>query len=136
MYQVMTHAEYVDSLRQLADFYEAHSEIPLPGGAAEMRIYQVNSRKDAATLARAFGACEKEYTDDLFYITKKIGAISLCGVFTRNEVCERVVVGTRIVPERVVPAIQAQPEQVIPEQEEEIYEWKCSPILGDEAAAQ
>lgn len=48
---------------------------------------------------------------------------------TREAVCERVVTGTKKI---TVPAVEAQPERV---ETVEDVEWRCMPLLADEAVS-
>jgi len=123
---------FVESLRELADFYEAHPECPLPSFPS-LNIFADRSDEAVARQQfRAFGAFEKEFLEDWFVARKRFGVITLELNAKREQVCRKVVVGTRQVPERVVPA---QPETVIPAHTEEITEWQCEPILDAKAGA-
>lgn len=122
----MTHKQYADSLRQIADFFEQHTDISLPHNGAEFSYFTANSKKDAARLIRALGACKKEYDtayEGSFVITKMFGDIQFMAVLNREAVCERKQVGTRPVPETILPARE---EQIIAAHEEPVYEWRCS----------
>ena len=124
--------EYVKGLRDLADWYEAHPEIELPYEPVHDN-YAVNSKEDAASVIRALGRCDKEYSGNLLTISRQFGPIKAKFVFYREAVCRKVVVGTREVPEQVIPA---QPEEVIPAHVEEITKWECEPILATEKEAE
>ena len=127
----MTHAEYADGLRQVADFLEAHSEIELP--EPTLTAYSLYSKEKAAATARAMsqgGRCDKVFEDTLVRLKRVFGTITLEYLGTRSSVCERVKVGTRIVPEQYVAPKPATEAQVIPEHEEAVYEWKCAPLLA------
>lgn len=115
----ITHKDYADGLRQIADWYEAHPEIALPTPAT-LGNYMLNTKEEAAQVSRALGTCEKTYTDTMFYISRQFDAVRLEFVFFRNAVCVPRVVGTEDVPERVIPA-----------HTRDIVEWDCSPILGE-----
>lgn len=119
-------AEYASGLRLLADWVEAHPGIDLP--STSLSVYSLNSKEKAATCLLALKPCEKKYDGDLFRISRKFGPITLSYVFTRSAVCNKKLVGTKVIPETVKPA---EPEEIIPEHEEEIYEWVCDePILN------
>src|SRR5580692_5397425 len=116
----MTHREYAESLRAVADWFEAHPEVAIPHDAGEIGLYNVHTRAQMEVVARAFGACEKEYTEGYFKLKKKIGGIEIRAVASREQVCKKRIVGTEIVP-----------EQVIPTYVREIVEWECfeTPLL-------
>lgn len=110
----------LNDTRAMLDWLEAHPDVPLPqeidfGGFA---IYSMDTKQDALLLAREFGAARKEYDGSFLHLSKKFGTQALRAVFNRESVCERVVVGTEVVPERV------EPERI-----REIIEWRCEPIL-------
>jgi hypothetical protein len=112
----------LNDVRAVLDWLEAHPEVPLPydidcGG---FMISSVNLKEELQQLAREFGECEKEFSDDSFRLRKRFGTSSLYAFTERKEVCERVVVGTEEVPERVQPAYTR-----------EIVEWRCTePLLS------
>ena len=119
----MTHKEYADSLRLIADFFENNEQVALPHDAEEFRYFAAQSKEDMSTVAKALGSCKKVILDDFFELHAKFGAILFNAVANRGRVCERVVVGKETIPERVVP------EQIVPEHEVEIIEWRCPEAL-------
>ena len=114
------HKRFAESLREIAAFYEAHPEIPLP--LAEIGNYAVDTKNDAINVVRALGSCKKEYLDDYFTITKQVGDLTHKFVFSRANVCTRREVGESIIPEQVIPA-----------QTVKVYEWDCHPVLAPES---
>lgn len=140
---------FIDGLRQVADFLDAHPDVKLPyiGGhydipAPTMPIY-VNTWNGGepasqvmAKIARAMGTAEKHYEDrhELFMLVRKFGGISLVAQVDRDELCTKVVVGTREVeveePEQaaVQAAIAALPKVKRVEVVEEVR-WECHPLL-------
>ena len=114
------HKEYATGLRLVADFIEQHPELPLP--PTEFSNYSLNTKEEAEKLMRALGTCEKVYTDQMFYLVKKFGALTYRGVFFRDEVCTRIQVGEKLVPEHHLPARDAE---TIAEHMEPVYEWRC-----------
>lgn len=126
----MTHTEYANGLRQVADFLEFHPEIKLP--QAQLNCYAIFNKDEAAAVLHAFGNAKKEYDDSIFLLSKDFGAVNLRYVGQRKAVCEKVVVGIKFVPERTEPAIEAQPERVVPAHEEPVMEWRCGSILAPE----
>ncbi len=113
--------EYVQSLRLIADWFEANPEVPIPHDADVFYLYSLDTRKEMEMVARIFGSCEKEYTAGLFKLKKKFGEIEMCVVATREQVCKRKVVGAKLVPEQVIPAHNV-----------DIVEWECfdTPLLS------
>ena len=122
---MLTNAEYATSLRLIADWFESHPEVKPPHDAHEIVLYNVHTRAEMETVARNMGSCEKEYTEGFFKLKKQIGAIELRAVASRDQVCKKRIVGTRIVP-----------EQVISEHVEELVEWECfdKPLLAPPSA--
>lgn len=113
----------INDVRALLDWLETHEEVDLPYDFTNgFMISAPTERDEIAALARSFGECEKQFADDHFYLRKRFGSASLYGFTSRAKVCERVVVGTEMVPERITPAY-----------EREIVEWRCDePLLNGE----
>ena len=120
----MTHNEYAESLRQIADWWEAHPEVPLPYDMSPFR-YVATKRDEMTKIAAALGSCEKDYDGGLFYLRKHFGAVQFEAFVAREQVCERKVVGKRRVAKRVIPA-----------HTEDIVEWECfdKPLLAPPSA--
>ena len=117
----MTHSQYASSLRMIADWFEAHPEVPLPHDAAEFGLFTVHDREGMEKVARIFGSCEKEYTEGFFKLKKKFGEIEMRVIASRDQVCKRKVVGVKLVPEVTIPA-----------HNKDIVEWECfeTPLLA------
>jgi hypothetical protein len=113
----MTHAEYANALRRIADWIEVHPDLPLPSQTQLDFLSGVDTKEDLAKFARGFGECKKDF-----------GGIKLRAVAWRKNVCERVVVGTREVPEEIIPA------RLVPAHMEDIVEWKCPESLLEEVS--
>lgn len=122
----MTNQEYADSLRLIADWFEAHTEVAPPHDADLIHLYNVHTREDMERVARNFGSCEKDYDDGYFRLKKKFGEITVEAVASRDQVCKKKIVGARVVP-----------EQVIPSYVQEIVEWECfeTPLLAPRESA-
>jgi len=137
---------FIDGLHQIADFLAEHPEVPLPylGNSVtlgintpSLPIYLVakdGTQRDAiATIARAMGKAEKLTDGDpgaRFYVWRKFAGIALVASADRDEVCERVVTGTREVT-REVPdpeALAAVPKVTVTEIVEDVT-WECGPLL-------
>src|SRR5690242_12905173 len=109
-----TRQDFIDGLHQIADFLAEHPEVPLPHlesyatGAfvPTMSIYLVGDKDQRgllAGIARAMGGAEKRVNDatDRFMVYRRFAGIALAASAERNEVCERVVTGTREVTEEI-----------------------------------
>lgn len=116
----MTAQDYVNGLRQIADWFEAHPDMPVPF-TSDITIYNAPSAVDAV---KALGSCRKRYDDYSLLIERDFPGVKLQFYFLRGAVCKMRVVGTEEVPERVVPATVRQ-----------IVEWDCDPLLGEGAAS-
>lgn len=122
--------DFAEGLRQIADWYEAHPEVMLPydnGGLGALMIYgEPDTKERAAEIVRALGTVTKRLDANSSYLrlTRYFNGVGLCFVFDRETVCERRVVGTKI-----IPAMPARPAE--PEREEEIIEWDCHAILSE-----
>lgn len=117
----MTGSEFAKGLRQLADWYDAHPEAPVPN---ETSLYAcaTDTKEEAVRIATMLGSCQKEWNNATLTLVKTFGAVRLGFVFWRSSVCTSRIVGTREVPERVVPA-----------RTENIVAWDCHPLLQPDA---
>jgi hypothetical protein len=113
--------QILNDMQRLIDWLRSHPEVNLPHDFAYgMMLQGYNQREELTQLARSFGECEKEFSDESFYLRKRFGSVAVYAFTARNQVCERVVVGTEEIPERVSPAYTR-----------EIVEWQCTePLLG------
>jgi hypothetical protein len=124
----VTATEYARSLRLLADFWEQNPHLAGPYDP-DVCYAQFEGKQQAAMITRLLGQAEKQYDDTLFKIVHKFGCIEARFLFTRELVCERKVVGTKVIPEHVIPARE---EIHIPERTEEIVEWDCGSLLASD----
>ena len=101
----MTNKELVDGLRQIANFYEAHPDFPLPHLCdAGMDIFSVNSADELAQAARTLGTVAKfTFGDSLYGIRRTFGALRLQVIVDRVVACTRRMVATEVVPETITP---------------------------------
>lgn len=123
---------YANALRALAAFVESHPEVE-PPSVPFPDVYGVDIAS-FKLLALSHGVKkEKNYYEDRFYLRiyipymnadneERTLMIDYNGA--REEVCKRVVTGTRRVEERYVPG------SLEPAHEEDIVEWECAPILA------
>lgn len=128
----------VDGLRRLRDFVANHPDLPTPYeamyGQSGYKIHVPNHADDtAAELARVvgvltdgapLGSVTKTYGDDGYVrVVRMFGPVPLEAWTSRDEVCERRVVGVEQVevPDPDAPTVTV---------EREIVEWDCAPILA------
>lgn len=128
---------YTDGLRGLADWLDANSDIPLPWTGADHLYapFQLGvwvTKEELATIIKALpGKVDKDYGDQVVRVNASFGGLKVQAYSGRNEVCERVVVGTEQVTIPATEAVEAQAEHV---EEREVVEWRCHPILGQSSA--
>jgi len=135
-------AAYIEGLHQIADFLAEHPEVPLPhlsshigdeyGPILTIWLVRGDAREAMATVARAMGKAEKivdERTGE-FKIYRQFAGFKLVASAGREEVCERVVTGTREIVEEVPDpdALAAVPKVTVTKVVEDI-EWVCQPLL-------
>lgn len=118
----MKASEFANALRAVADWYDEHPEVPAPYEAA-FNVF-VESKEMLATIARLAAPMSKGQSESWFWLRRDLGPARVEFNVPRQQVCERRVVGHRVVP-----------EQHIPEHKVEIVEWDCQPILPDEVTA-
>jgi hypothetical protein len=139
---IMRNAELLQGLRDLIGFIEANDDIDFGAAsrpAVEMNFrtwylhdLDVDGKKEVlADVARRLGSSEKVYGDEYFWLNKDFGShVRFTGCSQRTTVCERIVTGKRVVPAEPAHLIPAQPEQEI-----EVVEWRCHPLLASEEAS-
>ncbi len=102
----------IDSMRALLDFLETHPIVPMPYFTTVNAFPKHGS--DISKIARAMKPVDKSQLGTLFILSRRFGNVTLEVNFGRDEVCERVVVGTEDIPEKIIPATTR-----------EIVEWVC-----------
>jgi hypothetical protein len=127
--------EYVAGLRALADLLEQHDEVPAAVPRAQHRTCDLHatSRDELIAAARAFpGKLDKKFDDDSpafgFELHGKLRGLRVVIYGDRNDVCRRVVTGTREITE-TVPAPDAPTVEVTRTVED--VEWVCEPLLAE-----
>lgn len=120
MSEAMNH-RIAGGLRALADWLDEHPKVELFESEPYFALSAVDSKENAVRIARALGQCTKDIGPSTLTLTRSFEGVRVGLVFWRSTVCERRVVGTREVPERVTPA-----------HVEEIVEWDCHSILGQQ----
>jgi hypothetical protein len=135
--------EYARGLRALADLLDAHPELPLPytgTGLSALNWIDVGAdmQRSAAIFARVMpGTVTKSVSGNAgqFYLDFTLHGLSLRWIAPREEMCERVVVGTREVEiEEPDPEALAQVPKVKRTETVEDVEWQCRPVLASDQA--
>ncbi len=112
--------EFIQSLRDLAEFYEHHSGVPLPL-YPNVRAY-VSTREELIEACRELGHFTKDFYGDRFAVERQFGSITLVVTSPRTVVCKRVVKGQRWVPPSEGHHVDAE-------------EWVCDePLLKEDAS--
>ena len=124
----------IDSMAAFVNFLESRPSLPLLtmndvyifiyGDSVEERLEKF------ANAVKVMGTGKKSY-DAFLNFTKHFGVFNLVAACRRQEICQRVVTGTKVLP--------AEPEKTIvvpakPERTEETWEWECPPSILREAA--
>ncbi|MFJ8815459.1 hypothetical protein [Amycolatopsis thermoflava] len=127
------HIQLAEGLRKLADFIEQHPH--LGSRIHGINVWYPDSAADMAPIAAAaarFGATvHKDITDSMYNLAIDFGAVTAKALAYREQVCERVVVGTETVT-RTVPdpdKLAEVPQVEITETVEKV-EWRCTPLLA------
>lgn len=127
----MTNAEYAIGLRAAADFYEQNPSIPVP--SSDLSNFATNGKEMARIVVKALGHCDKLYSESgLLTVSAVRSGLTLRFVFHREDVCEKVVVGTKTIAAHVRPARE---EEHVPECVIEETEWRCGSLLAESEAA-
>jgi hypothetical protein len=140
-------AGYIAGLRKLADVLEGHPEVPLPSAgqtrSSAMSIpFYGGTREEMAAAKRAIpvGTWSKEVWDgesgsSYFELTGRLEGLSLKLATYRDQVCTRVVTGTREVTKTVKdPDALAQVSEVEITETVEDIRWDCGPLLAPAAS--
>lgn len=139
----MKRLEYVAALRELADYLVTHELPDTIAGfySGDTRqtfephtlFITARNKKDFGLLCAGLGSFEKVVTDYSTGAEVKLpGGTRVHVSISRDMVCKRVVVGTKVVPAKEEEIIPAEPER-----EEEVVKWVCPEsfiALGKEEA--
>jgi len=130
-------AEYIAGLRMLADALETNPELTLPYTGRTTTTINVipfdNQREQLAAWARVLpGRKEKQPRGQYFDLIGAFRGLKMMVICHRDEVCERVVLGTREVTETVPDPdlIAAVPTVTVTKTVEDVV-WRCRPLLAD-----
>ena len=112
----MERQPFIQSLRDLADWLDAHPDVPTPDSVQLHTL--VRTKDELRAVAKASPAWAKLYFGEYMALRHTVGTIEYDINIARSEVCRKVVTGTKVVP--------AQPETTV-----EDFEWVCDdPILS------
>lgn len=150
-------AAFTAGLREIADFLDAHPEVPLPnigsyphedsGYVPTLTAFASLAARDGRSqldimraAARAMGRSGTKGLaigpDPGFVVYRRFGGIHLVIEADREEVCERVVVGTHQVTEEVPdPDVVAAAPLVTRTRVVEDVRWECRPLLREAPTA-
>ncbi len=104
-------------MREIYDFLEGHPDVPLPY-IGVMNAFAESQQ--LSEIARAMAPCNKSTDGGFFSLARKFGSVTLSLNFERDQVCERVIIGTEEIPKKVTEAYT-----------KDIVEWHCpESILG------
>lgn len=130
--------EYANGLRALADMIEANPElVPILKYSLGNISEPVRDRDELATFTRAAARTgrkvTKDYSGKYADVSVAFGPVTVSGYLPREEVCDRVVIGTeKVIEKGPDPEAVAALPVVEREVEREIVEWRCRPLLADE----
>ena len=119
--EIARRAAFITGLQDIAAFLIDHPDLPVPYGMEFFSVW-VHTKDEIAELVRGKGKWDKQAAESYMYFRKTFGPINYDINISRDQVCEKVVVG-----QTVIPARPATPEQVIDK-----IEWKCTPVLDHE----
>lgn len=129
-----TAAEYAAGLRQLADMIEANPDIRV-AYLDSPSVWNPSSPEEIQAIIRAGkaagGHIAKDYSESMANVAIEFGPLRAMALIWREQVCERVVVGTTTV---LVPDPEHTPDVPMIESTVDVTEWRCRPMLADEAA--
>lgn len=120
--------EYIAGLRELADFLESRdfpdtwksswgTDESYPNINVSLFTYD---KETFGKLTSLLGGLEKSASESYLTSHKKLANSSIQVHGYREMICEKVKVGTKIIPAKEAELVPAEPEH-----EEDIYEWKC-----------
>ncbi len=114
--------EYCVGLESLAAFLRANPDFKLPDNK-EFIEYSWD-KNYMIELAHKLGHCDKKYSEYYLTLSKSFGSIIYGARIARETVCERKVVGKKTLPGREAYMVPAEPEQEV-----DVVEWDCTPLL-------
>lgn len=120
----------LQGMRECLEWLENHPEVELTAPEINGHVYGNNAKERMGQHARAMGHADKDFIQQWAYLRKRFsGGVRYSVSVSREDVCERVVVGTKTIPAHADYVIPAAPETEV-----EIIEWRCSSLLDSEPA--
>lgn len=134
----MKHTEFVQGLRNAADFFEARPELGIPSSdplyfrfPGNINGKSVDTKEGLAEFVRIVGGkIDKKVDDSFFQLIANRDGFTVTALAYRSGVCEKVVVGEKLVEGRPAEYREATVDHMEP-----VYEWKCPTLLSDESPA-
>ena len=124
--------DYIKSLRSIADLLENNPKMPLLYSMTSGDFIFCQDAESWHSTVNAFGSGTKDADENSLCFYPDIAPwVRVNG--WKTTLCERMVIGTEIVPEEVVPATEAS---VVPSFERELIEWRCKPFTAAPVTAQ
>lgn len=136
-------ARYIDGLRVFAAALEKHPEIPLPNDGMTLPLIITffaddDPRAAMAAAARALPCAWRKKVSgngtaasSYFDLEGDLAGLKLLLTAYRDDICERVVTGTREVTETVKdPGKLAAVPEITVTRTEETVEWRCGSVLA------
>lgn len=131
--------DYIKGLRALADLLEGTPELPLPTereitwAAHTLQIFEGREPRDTvADLARLLPGrlakndpAKSEYNSKYFELNGTLHGLDLRVWAVREDVCRKVVTGTR----EVTKTVPVETREITVT--EETFEWVCEPLLAE-----
>jgi len=91
----------------------------------ELRFYPSDTLEEVRNWSETLGTFEKNLENDTYFrMVQRQENFSVRVTFKKELVCERRVVGTKLVPDNYTPS------RLEPAHEEDIVEWDCKSILA------
>jgi hypothetical protein len=122
--------EFINGLIAVGRFYQENSEAYYDGMEMTLCMYVdgKGAKRALAVTAKAFGRCEKSFDEKHIAVSMRFSEkVRIEIVAPRGDVCQRMVLGTRVEPGIILPATR---EIYLPEAAVEVFGWKCDPLLA------
>lgn len=131
---VAAQRDYINGLRALARFLNAHRAVLEEYEATEgqtFNLYPETAEKMAEWTrllldGAPLGTVRKEADENGMTVTRQWGPHRLSLYVSRDRVCKKVEVGTRVVTKPDPKLLAAVPSVEV---SEAVFEWECAPVL-------